>query len=232
MSVFSSRLRVGRFSRRLRQPWRWFPFGLRLSIARLRAWLVRRRVVRRIAVIVSVSVVAMTLTAIVGEARRVQDTWGVSEKVVIAGVDLEVGDPVETADLSLRERPLAFLPPDALVEIPSDSDVAVRSLRAGEVVTNRDLRSTRDVPTLPAGHRAMSLPLDASVPHLEAGNLVELHLVNDRFGDLAVVDGPQMAIPALVVEVTAQSVVLAVEAERVSDVATTQTTGRIVVALR
>lgn len=174
----------------------------------------------------------MTLATVVGEARRAQDRWGASGKVVIIGMDLEIGDPVEIADLSLQERPLAFLPPDALVEIPNNADVAVRSLRAGEVVTNRDLRSTRDVLTLPAGHRAMSLPLDASIPHLEAGNLVELHLVNDRFGDLEVVAGPQMAIPALVVDVTAQSVVLAVEADRVSDVAATQTTGRIVVALR
>lgn len=178
------------------------------------------------------SVLAMMLTAVVGEARRVQDTWGESAKVVIVGVDLAVGDPIEIADLSLQERPKAFLPPDALVEIPRNADVAVRALRVGEVVTNRDLRSMRDGLTLPEGHRAMSLPLDAAIPHLEAGNLVELHLVNDRFGELEVVDSPQMAILALVLEVTPESVVLAVDADRVSDVAATQTTGRIVVALR
>lgn len=232
MSVFSNRLLMGRFLIRLRQPWRWLPFVLRLRIARFRAWLVRRRAFRRVIVVALVSVVAMVLTAAVSEARRVQDSWGTVAEVVIVRVDVEIGGMVDTDDLSIVERPLAFLPPDALSEGPAKSDVAVRSLRAGQVLTNRDLRSTRGSMTLPAGHRAMSLPLDASIPHLEAGNLVELYLVNDRFGDAEEMDDQRVAIPALVVEVTEEAVVLAVQSDRVGDVAATQTTGRIVVALR
>lgn len=187
---------------------------------------------RRLAVTVVAAVVGLVVVGALSSAQRTQALWGDTVDVVAIDVDVEVGDTVDPDDFSIIRRPVTFVPQDVLRDAPTAVDIVVRSLRQGEVVTRRDLRSTRQALAIPSGHRAVSFPLAASIPHLENGDLVDLYLVPDSFGVDAKDVTRQLEVPALVVEVTDVAVVLAVESDSVGDVATTQTTGRIVIALR
>ncbi len=232
MSVSFIRSALEPSLRRVRQPWRWVPFALRLRVARYRALLVRRRLVRRLAVTVVAALVGSVVVGALSSAQRTQALWGETVEVVAIDVDVEVGDTVDPDDFSIIRRPTTFVPQDVLRDAPTVVDMVVRSLRQGEVVTHRDLRSTREALAIPSGHRAVSLPLDASIPHLENGDLVDLYLVRDSFAVEEKDVTRRVEVPALVVEVTDVAVVLAVESDSVGDVATTHTTGRIVIALR
>lgn len=188
--------------------------------------------VRRVTATVVAATLGLIVVGVISDARRTQAAWGDTVEVIAIDVDVEVGGTVDVDDLSVIRRPTMFVPADALREAPGVADVAARSLRQGEVVTRRDLRSTRDALAMPSGHRAVSLPLDATIPHLEIGDLVDLYLVNDTFGVSEQNSTRRVDVPALVIEVTDAAVVLAVDSGSVGDVATTHATGRIVIALR
>jgi len=232
VSVFFNRVRLGPLVRRVHQPWRWVPFGIRLRVARCRAWMVRRRLLRRLIAAVVVVGLGLVVVGAVSRGRAAQRLWGNSVEVVSIDVDVAVGELVDIDDLSIVRRPAAFIPQGALDVVPANDDVAVRSLRQGDLVTQRDLRSTRPRVVLPAGTRAVSLPLDATIPHVETGDLVDLYLVDDSFGVERTDVTKRVDVPALVIEVAADAVVLAVDSDSVAAVATTQATGRIVIALR
>jgi hypothetical protein len=218
--------------RRVRQPWRWLPFVVRLHVARWRGWLIRRKVVRRVVWAAIITVGFLTLFGVVARAREIQSTWGPTHDVVAVRVDVAAGDVVDVDDLMLVNRPAGFSVDDVLREIPPQSDIASRVLLAGEVVTRRDLRSTRPALGMPAHHLAISLPTGPTMPAVKRGDVVDLYLVPDAFG-IATEGAPQpLDSPAVVMESSEDAVVLAVHEDDVGEVVGTTSSGRVIVALR
>lgn len=233
----SVRGRVGeplhkRSSRRVRQPRRWVPFGVRLRYARLRAWTVRHLLIRRAVCGGVLLVVGLTLYGVVAQARAVQARWGTVVDVVVVDRDVEFGGLVSDGRFALRQTPELLVPEDALRVLPDDDDSVLRALSVGDVVTERDLRSTRTGLVMPEGHRALSVPIDPTVPHVVAGDLVDVYLMaRSAFGG----DASQSDVidePAVVLDVTGEAVVLAVAQEHMAEVARTLSDGRLLLALR
>lgn len=156
--------------------------------------------------------------------------WGSTVPIVVVARDIEPGAPIGPDELTIAHRLEAFVVDDALTELPDDEERSVRRLRAGETLTRRDLQSTSEGIDLPEGHRAIGLPLDPTVPNLVVGDLVDLHVISDVLASAGPAD--QHASPAVVVDVTEEAVMLAVETERVAELATARSTGRVVIALR
>ena len=174
----------------------------------------------------------LTVFGVVARAREVRSTWGPTHDVVVMRVDVAAGDVVDADDLMLVSRPTGFSVDDVLLEIPPQSDIASRSLLAGEVVTRRDLRSTRPALGMPAHHLAISLPTGPTMPVVKPGDVVDLYLVPDAF-DIATEGGPRsLDSPAVVMESSEDAVVLAVHEDDVGDVVGTTSSGRVIVALR
>lgn len=218
--------------RRVRQPWRWMPFPLRLRIAIWRNWVIRRRVVRRLGWAAILAAAMLSMGGVVVRAREVQSAWGPMHDVVTMRVDVAAGEVVDTDNLLLVSRPAAFSVDDVLLEIPLQSDIATRTLLAGDVVTRRDLRSTRPTLGMPARHLAISLPTGPTVPVVKPGDIVDLYLVTDSFG-IATEGVPQsLDSPAVVMESREDAVVLAVHEDDVGEVVGTTASGRVIVALR
>jgi hypothetical protein len=218
--------------RRVRQPWRWLPFALRLHVARWRRWLIRRKVVRLVVWTAIITVGFLTVFGVVARAREIQSTWGPTHDVVAVRVDIAAGDVVDADDLILVSRPTGFSVDDVLQQIPPQSDIATRTLLAGDVVSRRDLRSTRPALGMPPHHLAISLPTGPTMPVVKPGDVVDLYLVPDAFG-VATEAGPQsLDSPAVVMESSEDAVVLAVHEDDVGDVVGTTSSGRVIVALR
>lgn len=226
MSSFSPRS----YLRRLRQPWRWLPFSVRLRIARLRSWRVRHRVVGRVLVLSSLALIVTLVGSVVADARSARAMWGSTIPIVVAGVDIELGAPIEPNELTISHQPAAFVADDALTHVPDGIEHSVRHLRAGEILTRRDLVSTREGIDVPDGHRAIGLPLDPTVPKLVAGDFVDLFVISDVFGTTG--SAHRIDHPARVIEVTDEAVMLAVEARSVAELANAGSAGRVVIALR
>jgi Flp pilus assembly protein CpaB len=178
----------------------------------------------------TLALIAVLVGSVVAEARSARTMWGTTMSIVVAEVDIEPGTPIRPDEFSMTDRPVAFVPDDALIEIPDVVERSVRRLAAGEVVTRRDLHSTRGGIDVPEGHRAIGLPLDPTVPDLEVGDLVDLFVIRDVFGTD---ESPhRIDRPSLVIDVTDEAVILAVEARSVAVLANAGNGGRVVVALR
>jgi len=172
------------------------------------------------------------MAGVVVRARDVQSTWGPTHEVVAVRIDVAAGEVVNVNDLLLVSRPARFSVDDVFVEIPLQSDIATRTLLAGEVVTRRDLRSTRAALGMPARHLAISLPTGPTVPAVKPGDIVDLYLVPDVFGITTEGVPRSLDSPAVVMESREDAVVLAVHEDDVGEVIGTTTSGRVIVALR
>lgn len=169
------------------------------------------------------------LASSIAGARAARAQWGETADVVVVEVDLAIGDQISRSHVDVQRWPTALLPPDALYAMPDDVDVVAGYLRAGDIVTNRDLRSTRQALELPDGDRAVSLPRDPSIPGLMVGDLIDLHVVAvDAWAELETrgVHGGH------VVDVTDEAYVIALAEEHVGAVVSAVASGRVVVALR
>lgn len=218
--------------RRARQPWRWAPFALRLRLAQLRNAAAQRRVLRRsVSVGIAVVVVGLVVAAS-ARSRAVQQRWGATVEVVVLGESVEVGQATDGLDWRLEHRPVAFVAGDALRSLPNSDDVVVRALELGDVATERDLRSTSPALVPGNGRRAVSIPLDPSVPPLVVGDRVDVFLIADEFAGASEPGVDQLNSAAVVLDVNAEAATLAVEAGDVHALAEAAQNGRILIALR
>ena len=224
--------RPARAARRVRQPWRWLPFGLRLRAARLRNAVLQRRLVQHAARLAVVVVVVGLVLAASQRSRSIQERWGSTIEVVVIEHDVARGDPTAPIEWRREQRPTAFVPSDALQAIPSADDVFVRSLHAGDVVTERDLRSMSPALVPGEGRRAVGVPLDPSVPPLVVGDRVDLFLIADVFGGAGTSEVEQLGSFAVVLDIDAEAATLSVPANDVEALAHTALHGRVVIALR
>lgn len=221
-----------RIVRRVRQPWRWVPFSVRLRVARWRNTVLQRRLVQHAARLGLALVVVGLVMAASERSRSVQERWGTTVDVVVITHDVALGEPTAEASWRFEPRPTAFVPADALLAAPDDGDGFVRALQSGDVITRRDLRSTSPVVEPGVGRRAVGVPLDPSVPALVSGDRVDLFVVADVFGGATTGDVEQLDSPAVVLDVNAESATLSVAAHDVQALAHAALHGRVVIALR
>lgn len=224
---------VRRKFRWIHQPWRWVPFALRLRAARVRAWMVCHRAVRRLLVAAALLLPVTVTAAVVGDAREAQREWGTTIEVVVVTSEVAPGDDIEPSGVRVIRLPTEFLADDALNEPIHEVEVATRALRVGDVLTRRDVRSMRDDLELPEGHRAVNLPSDPRLPPLQPGDSVDLFLMPDHAGFGGALEvSRQLDNIATVIDVTDEAVTLAVAERDVAELVTATSLGRVLVALR
>lgn len=212
----------------LRQPWRWMPFRIRLWAARVRTRVRQHNVLRTTSLVGVVAVSALVLVGARARASAAQEMWGNAVSVFVVSESVSAGDEFY-GRLDSALRPEAFLPNDA-IRSPLDREaLAARSLEPGDIVTYRDLVSSGHTVQLEAGRRAVSLPTGPGIPLLHVGDRVELHIVFDTYdhpGEPVLIDS------AVVVDVGAEDVTIAVDARDVPTVAQASTSGQVIVARR
>ena len=173
---------------------------IRRALAR-RPWLVW-------AAVVLVSVLAAT---VVGRqsaaAARALRGWGDRRLVLVATAPVAAGTPVRTARLATRSLPTAALP-DHTVDHADPAAVVSRSLEPGEVLVPSDL-ATGDprFALVGAGQVVVAIPRPVVMVPVTVGDSV---LVTVPAGSSR--PSPDV-VPAIVLSVSATSVVLAVDAE-------------------
>ncbi|NNC81273.1 MAG: hypothetical protein HKN94_14110 [Acidimicrobiales bacterium] len=213
---------------RLRQPWRWLPYSVRLRWARLRWVVVRYRVGARGLWLAVVVLLFVTWANSTRAATLARDQWGATEVVVVADRALAVGDLLTPASIRLGSRPALMVPSDAVLEPPLDGTLAT-SLQPGEILTARHLAATRAQSlTLRSTDRAIGVPIDASTPPLVAGDLVDLLLI-----EVGPASGQRAEVSeAVVLAVGDTSATVSVAESDVDAIASVLVDGAIVVALR
>lgn len=224
--------RPARVIRRVRQPWRWVPFALRLRVARLRNAILQRRLVQHTARLAIAVVVIGLVLAASERSRSIQERWGDTIEVVVLDRDVRRGEPTVEIEWRRELRPVAFVAADALLAVPDADDVFIRDLHSGDVVTQRDLRSTSPALEPGEGRRAVGVPLDPSVPPLVVGDRVDLFLIADVFGGAGDAAVEQLDSAAVVLEIDADAATLSVAATDVEALAHAALHGRVVIALR
>lgn len=233
MSVFTTRRRVlatevlasGR-PIRWRQPWRWMPFGLRLRLARVRAWAARKRLIRRTLVIAGV-LVAFTIWAnAVTAAKATEQRWGEIVDVVVLAEAPALGEVITAEHLRLEARPVAFVPEDAFHEVDVVAGSVVTQLATDDVLRARDLRDAESALVVPDGRRALAIEQGPTMPAVPVGGRVDLHVIADPLDGIAT----PLETDGLVLEVGEEAIIVAVPANAVAAVAEGLLRNRVVVA--
>jgi Flp pilus assembly protein CpaB len=161
-----------------------------------------------------------------GAAADARSAWGESVEVAVAARDLEVGHVVSALDVALEARPRAVVPAGALEEVPLQR-VVVSPVAAGEVVVGARVAPdglTGIAALVPAGHRAVAVPVDGSL-----GAVSPAVRVGDRVDVLATFDVVDPSGPPAGV-VTAGVTVVAVDATTVTLAVSRDDTPRVVFA--
>jgi Flp pilus assembly protein CpaB len=112
-----------------------------------------------------------------GRAESSVKAWGERVPTVVMAVDAPAGHRLTAGDMRLVELPAVARPADAFSEAPVGAPLAA-AVFAGEPLVAGRVAPDGVSPlaaTLPAGHRGVALPIDIATPHLEPGDVVELH---------------------------------------------------------
>jgi Flp pilus assembly protein CpaB len=135
-------------------------------------------------------VAVLTGTRLFDAGRAAADAraaWGDAVTVVVAARDFDAGDRPGAVDVVVETRPRAVVPDGALTEADElDGRVVVAPIVAGEVVLERRLAPaglTGVAALVPAGHRAVAVPVDPSLgaisPDVRVGDRVDVLAVFD-----------------------------------------------------
>lgn len=216
---------------RLRQPWRWLPFSVRLRVA---SWLTVARHYHMLSRSVRIVVVAAMVMIVFGASSRSQsiaNRWGTTSSVIVVDETVAIGDPVGEVAWHRESRPSGGLASDALETLPQDANVMVRELLPGDVLTERDVDVTAAGSLLRDGFRAVSVPRDASVPALAVGDQTEVYVVEHAYGASTDVVRALKSVTT-VLEVHEDAITLAVSAVDVETLALAALDGRVVLARR
>ncbi len=201
------------------------PFPIRLRWASARARLVRHYRARR-AVVAIAALVWFVLVSDAAVARRdALRAWGESQPVLVAGTAAEIGESLSSAQPELADRPSALVADDALLRPVAEGRLAW-PVRAGEVITARHLLD--DPVLVPAGRRAIDVPIDRPEPRLGVGSAVEAILIGDPYGP----GSTSRAVPATVLAVSADSVTIGLTPGDALAVAETLASGQVTIVRR
>jgi Flp pilus assembly protein CpaB len=200
-----------------------------------------RPLVRRVAVGLLAAATGLVVTSLVASAEAARDRWGRTRPVVVATRDLSPGDTIEVSDVEVRTLPEAAAGSTALREAPTGAVVS-QPVVAGEALVGQRLAPdglSGVAALVPAGQRAVAVPLGPmGAPPLSIGDLVDVLAVvpvaADGLAD-AGADTGEPAFPlvedAIVVDVSEQSVSVAVPDVDAPRLAWTLTNGSVVLAL-
>jgi Flp pilus assembly protein CpaB len=214
-----------------------FPHPLFLGVRARRA--LARTVVRRAVVLGLAIVTGLVVVTLVSSAEAARQRWGRARPVAVATRDLSPGDPVDDSAVEVRRLPEAAVAAGALAEPPSGS-VVRQPVAAGEALVPQRLAPqglTGVAALVPAGHRAVAIPIGPlAAPPLTTGDLVDVlavvpALVEERPRPPA--DEPSFPLveAAVVVDVSEQSIAVAVPEADAPRVAWVLTNGSVVLAL-
>src|SRR4051794_272143 len=204
-----------------------------------RRWLPRRvrhhpatRWVAAIALVLLVVGVAHRTAASALEARR---RWGEARTVFVVRQRVAIGEVVDGDAVSPASWPAAMTPPDAVADDPAGR-TAVAAIEPGEAVVRSRLApdGLRGLAALvPAGARAMAIPVGPAVVPLAVGDHVDLIAGFDVAGATSD-QSPALTVArdALVVAVDEQRITVAVGRDDVERVAFAVVAGTVVPALR
>lgn len=194
--------------------------------------LARRRTLRSTLVVAVGLLSGWFALQITGDVAAARHRLGTTTRVVVLTADIAAGEPLTAGDVRLEDRPVAFVPADALTEPPLERALRVDGY-AGEVLVAGRLAGagrTGARAQVPAGWRAVTVPVAAGAgPPVTAGDVVDVIASFDPL----VADEPSVVVAtgAVVVHVDDDAVTVAVPAELVTDVAFATTTAAVTVAL-
>jgi len=176
---------------------------------------------------------ALVVTRSVGRAEADAARFGDLRPVAVARATLPVGATIGPEDTEVRSLPAGLHPPDAVVDVP-DGAVVTATIHEGEVVVAPRLAPAGRSPltaALPPGTRAVAVPADAAALPVEPGDVVDVLATFDP--DLADGGEPTVAVAreALVVDVVAESVVVAVTPGQAPRVAFAVAAGAVALAV-
>jgi Flp pilus assembly protein CpaB len=132
---------------------------------------------RRLAVGGLALVTGLSVTSLLHRAGAEQRRWGATRPVVVATDDLWPGDVVSASVVAVRDLPAAAVPDAALADAPVGATVR-QPILAGEPVAAVRLAPaglTGAAALVPAGHRAVAVPVDTTgAPPLGVGDVVDV----------------------------------------------------------
>ncbi|MGE3621138.1 MAG: SAF domain-containing protein [Acidimicrobiia bacterium] len=167
-----------------------------------------------------------------GQAER--DGWGRSVEVVVATRDVAAGEALGPGAVERRDLPRALVPPGALSEVGPDR-TARGPLYEGEIVLAGRVAPdglTGVAARVPAGHRAVAVPLGAeAAPPLEVGDRVDVLVAVDPAAAGGGPPGFAVAEGVLVVDVGEDAVTVAVARPDAARVAVAMGQGLVTLAL-
>jgi Flp pilus assembly protein CpaB len=175
---------------------------------------------------------ALVVSRAVGRAEAGAARFGGLRPVAVALTTLPAGATVGAGDVELRPLPAALVPEGALERVPVGA-VLADAVHEGEVVLAARLApagASRLAAALPAGTRAVAVPVDTALP-VEPGDVVDVLATFDP--DLAEGADPTVAVArgALVVDVAEGAVVVAVTPGQAPRVAFAVAAGAVALAV-
>jgi Flp pilus assembly protein CpaB len=171
-----------------------------------------------------VATAALAVVSLGARAEQVIQGYGRLERVPVAVHDLDVGHQLGAGDVVWRRLPVVAVPDDALAELPVGRVVTDRIGR-GEVVTGPRIAPdglSGLAALVPAGHRAVSVPVPDGGLALEVGDRVDVLAPERAASDLDPAsrgDAALVARDARVLALTHGAVVLAVSTDEAGPVA-------------
>ena len=136
---------------------------------------IRHRMVRLAAVLITVSIAGVALSGQTRSLQRQQAAWGNTVEVLVVVEAVAIGDSLFGA-VEHQTLPEAMIPPGAATEL-GEAAFARSQLHPGEVLLDaRVTGSPGDV--LPAGTAAITVAVHGEAPLVQAGDLVDLWTVD------------------------------------------------------
>jgi Flp pilus assembly protein CpaB len=175
----------------------------------------------------------LVVTRAVGRAEAGAARLGGLRPAVVALATLPPGATVGPGDTEVRRLPTALVPPGAVAR-PPEGAVVASTVHEGEVVLGARLAPAGTSPlaaALPPGTRGVAVPVEAAALPVEAGDVVDVLATFDP--DLADGADPTVAVArgALVVDVAAEGVVVAVTPGQAPRVAFAVAAGAVALAV-
>ncbi|MEO7837533.1 MAG: SAF domain-containing protein, partial [Acidimicrobiales bacterium] len=206
--------------------------GLRLRLG-LRTGLRRSSLLYWSATLSVAAATGITVSHQVAEASARAERLGGLRQVPVAARPLAAGEVLASADVSVRRLPTAAIP-EGPVSLSPAGRPALVDLAAGEVLLAAKLapEGVRGVAALlPAGMRALAVPVEAGGLDLERGHHVEVLATFDTEATEAGEPTFPVATGAVVIDAGEESVTIAVSPDEAPRVAFALARGSVTLAL-
>lgn len=192
----------------------------------------------------AVGLILLTIGVAYSQNRRASSiisSLGEQRDVLVAARDLERGETVARGDFRIEQRPVGFVPLDALNRSDGSSEagaqwnwdpgqVALEPIYAGEILVSERVGTGADL-RIPLGTSAIAVPIGESQLSLSRGDRVDLlgSFLDGPAGEVSVLI---VAQNAFVVETADRTATVAVQPSELSGVVRSLTHGVATVVLR